>query len=1736
MSRSAPTKSTSGAGFPFETQVVAACLLDLLVEAPLPDCDGSRLREVSVQKLPDRWRCDDIVLRYHLESEEDLLIPTSVKSFPVLEDTSRSREFVAAAWADVVSKHRHPRAFRLGHDRIGLFCSPHSAKTSYTLNELVRKAKDQNQHFFRRVREPGHLDNADHWLDLFDYNPSAGPESVSQKDQQAFIASLEIRPFDLEYRSSESLRTLHERCRLATTEEDARSADNLWKRLNTVAERLRHAGGEICRPKLIQDLADGPSLKFCPRFAGALRRLFAESDLDLKRQKTLIGNAVHLERAGLVDRVIKAFNEEPIRAIVLVGPSGVGKSAVAAVAARSLQNSARVLWLPLRQLFSLADHRPITALQRGDSIQDLFTHVSTARAAIVLDGVDRATTIEQFAAIAFIVDAALNAGSSPWKLVMTCQDEHWPRVRRLLTEAQVNCVGWQVEQVPHLDKEDVRRVVAAAPQIARVVALPAMSRIARLPFVLDLLVRGCSTEPLGAEWVGESHLIEWFWESRVEGRAGTDGTIGLLDLGRRQADEEELDTALNHVSLSQASLASLIEAGVVHRRDDRLAFVHDTFGDWARFRWLRSQGPNLSQVLRERTPNPLWHKPIRLLAVHALESSDGSESWEKLAAECPEAVDFFLDGILLASDSESLLSKMASCLFADGASRAKRFVQRAPVLFSMANQQLLERAAKALPSPSPFLRMVSRDPRPFFFFWKSLFRFLAAYKEEVIQHLSYEASRVADMWLEMTPPGYPLRDVAADLALSVAEHVHNARLEYERDDADKTSTSIYISALRAFEDSPLRAESLFLRAASLTLPEPIRSIRHGYDLPGDELPASVLDPNGRSRRVPDPWPGGPIIVADEAFRDACCSRDALVPLFLNRPELARRLLLALVIDVRRAEDAEWARYDTLDAHNCGLIRRRSVFNCPSYVDEPYLQFLEFAPDEAITLIVAIANFASERSAALARKKGHSQASVSRLSGDVTWLGDELGLSWNRAHLAACPTAVPPLVSLEKFLGDKLSAGEQIDGYLLRLLTECRSLAVCGVLLDVGRRHPALFEGPLRPLLRSPLILLWSEALSSGANMPLLGSITMNYGEAFFEEHKAWLYAPYRRFSLIAQAQTLMSPDELRWTELASLSGVTEEVRNALPEERFAVLRILAVQRPPSWLVHATNQFERLQAIASSEQEDSVSEPTPERRLLDVANAICDLLNSGHELNAKQVMSVRREVMAIRSRRSKPRSAMEAFERYRIFALVVLAVVRCEQLLRNEGAWSRCISHLMKEMTDSDFFFFVHQNDELTWRGWWEHVSPIAIRLWAESPDDKSLRKWIAHLSVFATGASRAVVVAEAFKENARLQSETPRLLHLMLKSAAAWWEVSPEVAERHPSFTLDKWWKEALRSFVNKSLSSELPTLEALYLREPPLRIAHWRNEGGWEDENTYHRVPPLNRNNVIAAIVRGTPTLASARTVDELQQRLALVRLALDADVSELRAFDSSGRPIERLCDEEYPQNLGLTSTLDRVAQELTECSDESYAEQLWRPVIDIGVTAPRWVEYLIGKWLWPNLVPDQVHPICQGIWRSMIRHARSHPNWTFGNEARRTGGMKLWTTLLGVDESTYDLWRAVHKPCIDAAVEELTPVLQVIVGDPSVAGPVLRWISRGPGLAFAIQSLDWILANRERWEVRLSRDELLRSASAEFLDVVWTVSLSGGSRDSALRRSFNTVLRIVAQTGSDLAIDLEQRVSGRS
>lgn len=117
-----------------------------------------------------------------------------------------------------------------------------------------------------------------------------------------------------------------------------------------------------------------------------------------------------------------------------------------------------------------------------------------------------------------------------------------------------------------------------------------------------------------------------------------------------------------------------------------------------------------------------------------------------------------------------------------------------------------------------------------------------------------------------------------------------------------------------------------------------------------------------------------------------------------------------------------------------------------------------------------------------------------------------------------------LAALERWLCDLVDAGKDVTTTVDGILRATSSVAVLGVLVNVGKHHLELFKGPLRPLLSLQKMYEWDfhRAKMNGSGFNAIA--WAQQGEAVFEMAKRWALAPYRQMKLRALVPQMITSD------------------------------------------------------------------------------------------------------------------------------------------------------------------------------------------------------------------------------------------------------------------------------------------------------------------------------------------------------------------------------------------------------------------------------------------------------------------------------------------------------------------------------------------------------------------------------------------------------------------------------------
>jgi hypothetical protein len=792
--------STGGGGFRFETGVGGFVAAAMLAGAQPFGGEIGVPEAIRLQVSAHGHALDDFVVYGH-DLHTTLgprVLACSAKTFNMMPGGVLLEEFVAGAWRELVRE-----GFREGHDRLGLICGQVGAGNLRALEQLVAAARtDSDAGLASRIKTPGAF-NATHrslWKSSRCPPAMASQYGIDRDSSPArLLRHLIVRRFDLESPDSVDAGQARAWCQLALVPAQAASADELLRAVLARVEEARTRGGSLDFAA-VASASPGLLLHARPDVDAAWRPLAEHTKRAVSAVRDTLGAGVSLPRAHAWASLQEA-QRRPVT--VLTGPSGCGKSALAKrwIAA---EQHARGLWLSALDLEGGLDGVR-GRLGLPVSLIWLIEHLP-GRVRVVLDGLDRAFTPVALQAAAELARLA-HGSDGRIELLLPCQEMALARVVRELTSVGVQ-PGPPVA-IGDLDAADLA-ILREQPQVLRLAVEGELGDVLRRPKLLDLVLQ---TAELGVAELGElrdeTDVAALWWTHIALGDTDRAARSALLqELAERQADALRPATPIAEVGAAAVGPVPGLQAdGALAPGDEQVAFAHDLFGDWARLKRLQAEGDQVTTYLPGKELLPPWHRAVRLLALDALRRDPAD--WERVR-EALDATghrllaDLFLDAVVFADDAPSLMAELWDRLAADRGALLRRLLTRFLAVATVPDP----RAALVFPDePALQAHFAARSRIPLWPLWPAVLRALAAHADQAIELAHAQVASVADLWLRSSSDGWPARDAAAELALTIGRFVIEERrrgVYFE----DELELKLYRAAVAAGAVDPERTVEL----------------------------------------------------------------------------------------------------------------------------------------------------------------------------------------------------------------------------------------------------------------------------------------------------------------------------------------------------------------------------------------------------------------------------------------------------------------------------------------------------------------------------------------------------------------------------------------------------------------------------------------------------------------------------------------------------------------------------------------------------------------------------------------------------------------------------------------------------------------------------------------------------------------------------------------------------------------
>jgi transcriptional regulator with XRE-family HTH domain len=1142
-STSVTTRSTGGPGFDFEDRVAAWFLLRMLLGEPLPGIDGAGL-SLRMQTSALGWLIDDLLVTSALPGGEERQLGISCKSNVQVSGTGLPGSFVEDAWKQwwrigtrpmsakdclmLVTRGRHPGFVATWSD----IKDWSGGDAALALARILAPGK--HRQIFNSVKDPA----------------SNLGRTVSDLETLELVRRIEVLPLDLRLATSPDEQHAIGQCRSLLSNGTLVEARALWTALINMARDARIGDGTILLAVLWRELRGRFALRDHPDFRSSWDRLKALTADYKSRIEIALPSGYKAERQRQKGELNETLRTPS--ACALYGESGTGKSALLRDVLDADFPEATQVWFGPGNLAAALSETDRGQLGLNHPLLEILDGAATPYNFLVIDAAERLPKDVSHKAqslIATLLQSNINEREAGWRVIVVGQTEAWAdgRLQSLVgNERPPNL------ELTNLADEETRAALRSSGRLSWVAqqdeAVSVLGNLRTLAWVMEAEGR---FQQQGSTAFSFPMIADRLWSFWTEDKASIQRL--MMRLGEREAVFEH-SFALSELEGNevQAFEARTNQCPLRLNSRNRIQFQHDLASEWARFQRLKEIADDTAQWAVLAT-NPLWNGALRMLGQLLLrEQRAGVNAWdaafadaEQIKDRAPLASDILLDALFLDPNAAAFLDERAELLFANNATLLKRLLLR---FEHVATVPGINPSALDVSSLTK-LYLEARFRTPILGRWPAIAGFLAKHRERTAELMLPVVSRLAERWLTSLPLtlgiGHPVpfRKEFAWLALNGAralqlgqakrviflgnfeEPIYSAAFSAARDLPDEVCEW----ALEVAQRRNLRADIAEKLKAHRTKEAEEHRQRLATDAEYRERHQQRRHPSlsmiGSGRRLP-PWPLGPRRSIERDFHKICLHSPALNGLMQVRPAIAAEVLLACIIE--DSPEERYGHYPSID-RDFGLEYDGDGYPT-AYWKSPFFGFFRANPEVALQTLLQLVNFCTERWEAEAqRERGQvpPPMAITLGSGAVHEFKGDFGLfkmpQTDSHHTGQLSSA---LAALEQWLRTLLHAQSDVTPHTENILVNSNSVMTLGVLVNIGKYKPELFEGPLKPLIGAHLLYLWDDARVQQSPARWFDAFTWSReGETMFNAAREWAQAPYRQIGLREVVSKLVSRDQ-----------------------------------------------------------------------------------------------------------------------------------------------------------------------------------------------------------------------------------------------------------------------------------------------------------------------------------------------------------------------------------------------------------------------------------------------------------------------------------------------------------------------------------------------------------------------------------------------------------------------------------
>lgn len=1759
----APTKLTGGGGFEFEDKVAAYFLSLLLSKRPPLDPLFGTITQIRFQVRVDNWFLDDMLLALD-DGIAQRYCAFSIKSNTQFSQTSAPSDFVRNAWMQYLETEGGP--FTHDQDRMGLITTPLPTETKTNIENILNKSRMQAPaELYKHILEEGYVSREARSLFLSFKCPDdlAKKHSKDENSIGELLSHLEHLEFDFEHTSSLKLNETISILREALISNDLNEARKLWDSLCAFARESRTHGGLIDLRLLVNRIKKDFNLTVFPDHKIFWKKIHQTTIAEMALIPDKIAQTININRESVIAELESKLDAN--RIIVILGESGSGKTVIEKHFAQSKLATNKVFWVNNNTLPKPGD---VDFLGRFKLIPDVTAY-------IILDGLDKYYD-ETFKSIAALLNACFyNDSSSPWKFIISCQPEEWARVQNSLVDFNIT-PSWKIYKLKPLTFNELQPVWDSFPTLEKLAYHVHLRGFLFKPKVLDLFARKINEKGAFAEEafgegffmgspIGESHLIDWYWEQQVELISqGLNKSRLLKTIAGRLADELILDVPSSDFDSHDLEIIeSLIKERMLSKRGDKISFDHDLIADWARLKILQEKEAQVSEFISEKLSSPLWCRALRLLGTYFLETTQDTEAWKNLFTSFASnkeigriAQDLLLESSIFSSDPEGNLERLWEELKQDDGELLRRFLKR--FLYTATFPSELALIFATAYQDEAVSDIVARYRNPNWFYWIPVIKFLHAHKEDIIRFARRDTAEICDKWLRFSKDNWPGRAEAAGIAIDLAEDLLALNMSnmhfYDRSGYSKV---VYRAAIASCKEQPDRVFDFVLTACSRR--EPSGRILEHINKYNERVEAAATESKKKMDEealaklredatfypfydegpMPPPWPEGPKYDVDRDLHELCVESesdtDTLCPLIESFPDKATEVILALFIEAPRPK---YRDRSPLEEYT-GLNYTHRWFP-PFYTRGPFLFFMNKLPDKGLELIISLINFATERWADKWRDNERTPPNITIEFpwGQQNYIGDARVYYWHRDVPAISRIITSALMALEFWLYNAFEnkeTQERAKQSVERILREGKSLSFIGLLISLGKKYPDLFTNQLLPLLSIPEFYSWSmEHIIKSEGHQMIGWV--GKGEPMIKMAKEWNNMKHRKYDLmdigpriflqlestrssfakyrkawIARYKNkdfyMVSPEVLEnlinWYDLSNWQ--TKETEEGIKYE-FKMPDEIMQKR-----LESQKEMQDRQAL--------IFLPMKFRRILDGEEDISNI-------DAESIWKTIEYISTIKFDKDDPEADVLEKENAICGGIAVLFKLFKDWLKSNPDKERWCankITDLILNPLPERSFDSEVSIAPWAWDRYCAEVMPI---IWAIDPSNALYRRCMAALVLNKHNETVGILFRSASELRRDLGSHFKQLINFMIRWAHARWKFYRERYSDKKTFDINGWLENEAYLFE----SGKTPLILEIWYeiaKEEMHRRAKLYEKGKKKRGDRWK--PPKDEYFdfwLMKAALGWMPPLNQAIDREERAEWLLSWKQAISWTVSILET-------------DERGEISGTPSEWDRwifeqMAIQIFQMEDSENPDELWRPILELGAEGHYWVDDFLMEFFIKGIGYDAVSNNFITRWKQILEYAFASENWSASKGRFWFYRNKLWCELLGMNYLVSELWREDRESIITDMKPYYERWAKDFLNDPESAVFFIYFLKRPAARNLLLDALVWLnnASDKAGEAFFTDRHHDVQTPLANLLELSWKRHKTAIKENAASYEAYMNLLRKLVDLQNPQAIEIQQNL----